>query len=82
MLLPDKHISLAESILGLGAFVLSVLDRPQSLDRLHAKVSRACESGELPAQHGFDNVLLALLFLYSIDAVRISETGGVERCDS
>src|SRR5207249_484710 len=82
MLLPDRHISLAESILGLGGFVLGELDGPQSVDRLYAQVVAARDSHELPAYHDFDAVLLALLFLYSLGAVELTESGGVRRCAS
>lgn len=82
MLLPDKHISLAESVLGLGAFLLGELDCPQTVDRLYLRVTAAMEDRSMPAYHDFDAVLLALLFLYSIDAVELTEGGGVRRCAS
>jgi len=82
MLLPDKHISLAESVVGLGAFLLSELSRPRSVDRLHERVSAACESQELPAYHNFDSVVLAIIFLYTIGAVEITESGAIRRCAS
>jgi hypothetical protein len=83
MLLPDKHITLAESILGLGAFILGeLLERPQSLDRLYEKVSRASEGPTLPAYHDFDGLVLAILFLYSIGAIDLNENGGLQLCVS
>ncbi len=82
MLLPDKHISLAESVLGLGAFLLGELDHPQTVDRLHSQVAAAMADRSMPAYHDFDAVLLALMFLYSIGAVELTEGGGVRRCVS
>ena len=83
MLLPDKHITLAESILGLGAFVLSeLLDRPQSVDRLYKKMAEASEGSNLPAYHDFDALILAVLFLYSIGAVSLADNGGLQLCAS
>jgi hypothetical protein len=82
MLLPDKHITMAESILGLGAVLLSRLDRAQSIDRLYDFVKGDVESGELPAYHDFDSVLLSVLFLFSIGAVELTASGGVRRCAS
>lgn len=82
MLLPDKHITLAESILGLGAFILEVLDKPRSIDRVYDRVSGAAETPDLPAYHDFDAFLLAVLFLYSIDAVELTDEGGLQRCAS
>lgn len=81
MLLPDKHITLAESILGLGAFIIGeLLERPQSLDRLYEKIVRARESPSLPAYHDFDSLLLAILFLYSIGAVDLNQNGNIHLC--
>lgn len=82
MLLPDKHVSLAESVLGLGAFVLGILEEPMTPDKIHSRVLAATEGGSLPARHGYDSVTLALLFLYSVDAVEMTEDGGVRRCAS
>lgn len=82
MLLPEKHITLAESILGLGAFLLSDLNEPKSLDRLYANVAVARENNSLPAYHDFDAVILAVLFLYSIGAVELTDSGGIRRCGS
>ncbi len=82
MLLPDKHISLAESLIGLGAFLLSKLRRPTSLDTLHDHVVAARETHELPAFHDFDSMVLAVLFLYSIGVVEMTESGAIRRCAS
>jgi hypothetical protein len=83
MLLPDKHITLAESILGLGAFVLGeLLERPQSIDRLYKQMSEASESPALPAYHDFDALILAIIFLYSVGALELTESGGLQLCVS
>lgn len=83
MLLPDKHITLAESILGLGAFVLGeLIDRPKSVDRIYERVGLATETLELPAYHDFDGLLLAILFLYSIGAVELNDNGVLQLCVS
>ena len=82
MLLPDKHISLAESVLGLGAFLLNELDHPRSIDRLHERIATARETRDLPGFHDFDSLLLAILFLYSIGAVEMTHDGGIRRCAS
>ena len=83
MLLPDKHITLAESILGLGAILLNeLLEGPKSVDRLYDKVVVVSETPALPAYHNFDDLLLAIIFLYSVGAVEISEIGSVQLCAS
>ena len=82
MLLPDKHITLAESIIGLGGFVLSVLDRPKTADQIYQRVKEARDDKSLPAFHDLDSVMLAVLFLYLIGAVEGTESGGIRRCVS
>jgi hypothetical protein len=82
MLMPDKHITLAESILGLGAFVLQQLDRARTVDQLYYRVVRAREDKTLNAFHDFDSLLLALSFLYAVGAIRPESRGRLCRCDS
>ncbi|XHC25150.1 MAG: ABC-three component system middle component 6 [Phycisphaerales bacterium] len=82
MLLPDKHISVAESILGLGAFILEQLDKETSVDRLYELTTSARETKALPAYHDFDSIVLAILFLYSIGTVDLTDSGMVRRCAS
>lgn len=82
MLLPDKHISLAESLLGLGAFLLAKLERPRSVDQLHELVTAARETPDLPGYHDFDSVVLAVLFLYLVGAVEMTNSGAIRRCVS
>ncbi len=82
MLLPDKHISVAESILGLGAFILSQLERPRSVDQLHNLVLEANGTNQLPAYHDVDSVSLSILFLYTIGAVEMTTSGDICRCVS
>jgi hypothetical protein len=82
MLLPDKHITLAESILGLGAVVLESLDRPRTIDYLFKTVRQLRDAGRMPAFHDFDTVTLAVLFLYSVGVVESTESGTIRRCGS
>lgn len=82
MLLPDKHVSLAESLVGLGSFLLAQLDRPASVDTLHKRLIKAERIGAFPAYHDFDAVLLTVLFLHAIGAVELTADGDVRRCVS
>jgi hypothetical protein len=82
MLLPEKHITLAESLIGLGGVLLDELRAPQTIDRLYDVVKRLVATAELPAHHGLDDVLLATLFLYSVGAIELTDAGGVQRCVS
>jgi hypothetical protein len=81
MLLPDKHVALSESVLGFAAIILSWLrHKPRSLDALHELARKASGTEKLPSYHGFDSVLLAILFLYSIGAVELRRGGEVRLC--
>lgn len=82
MLLPEKHITLGESVLGVGGLLLEVLDRPRSLDYLFKHVRTLREQGKLAAYHDFDSITLAVVFLYSIGAVTGTDEGTIRRCDS
>lgn len=76
MILPSKHIRIAESLLGLGGYLLSYMkDGPKTVDQLWFKVSKQNETKKAMAYHGFDNVILALNYLYIIGAIDINSEG-------
>ncbi|WP_394351176.1 ABC-three component system middle component 6 [Draconibacterium mangrovi] len=81
MILPSKHISLSESLLGLGGILLGYLKIPQSVDELWHKYSKINNSKRYPAYHDFDNLILALNYLYLIGAIDIDEKGKLMLCD-
>lgn len=80
MLLPDKHIKMSESLLGLGSFLLSVLKKPMNIDALWREYAQARENETYPAHHSFENLVLALDFLYSIGAISSRDNGLIEKC--
>lgn len=81
MLMPDKHIRFAESLLGLGSFVLDALTTPQAIDDLWGAYRKARKGGHYPAPHTFENLVLAVDLLFAIGAVRESDHSGVlQRC--
>lgn len=80
MILPDKHIRLAESLLGLGGFVLESLSQAKTIDSLWDEFHIAYESHEYPAYHTFENLVLAISFLHSIGVVEQDEKGRLLRC--
>ncbi len=63
MILPTKHISPAESLLGIGALVLKHLDRPQTVTHVWEGVRRELN---VPS---FQRFVLALDLLYTVSAV-------------
>jgi len=82
MLLPDKHIRFAESLLGLGVFVLEALSTPKTLDAIWKELHTQMEDGRLPAHHTFDNLVLAVNVLYAIRAVNADDNDKLMRCVS
>ena len=44
--MPDKHVRFAESLLGLGSFVLEALDEPRTIDELWVLFGRQLRAGK------------------------------------
>ena len=78
MLLPDKHISFAESLLGLGGFILENTRIPQDIDALWRTFERIRDK-QFPAHHSFDNLVLAVDMLYAIGAIDLDNDGKLKR---
>ncbi len=81
MLLPDKHVRIGESILGLAALVVANLEKPLAFDNLMAVLSPKFETPEWPAYHNTETVSLALCFLHLTGLVDVTLEGDVYRCD-
>lgn len=81
MLLPDKHITLSQSILGLGAFVLEAVSAPKTIDELWQSLVEVRNTAVFPAYHSFDNLIAAICFLHLIGAIDVSADARLRRCD-
>jgi hypothetical protein len=77
MILPGKHTKIAESLFGLGGYILKFLDIPKSIDRVWLEFSRINNSKEFPAYHSFDNFILALDYLFIIGAIDSNAKGEI-----
>jgi len=75
MILPTKHINFSQSLLGLGAYVLSQLSTPKTIDELWSDYLDDYKNKVYLAKHSFDNLVMTIIFLYSIDSV--TENNGV-----
>ena len=80
MLLPSKHINFAESILGLAGFLLPFLKEEKTLDELWKDFGKINKTKKFPAYHNFDNVVLAVDFLFIIGAIGITPKGKIQIC--
>jgi hypothetical protein len=81
MILPSKHINISESLLGLGGFLLNILQKqPLSIDSLWTEYSTVNNKQDIyPAYHSFDNVILAVDLLFIIGAIDINSDGRLYR---
>lgn len=78
MILPSKHTRISESLVGFGAYLLSYMkDGPMTVDQLWFKVAKQNETKKAFSYHGFDNLVLALNYLYIVGAVDINSEGKI-----
>ena len=81
MLLPDKHIRISESVLGIAGLVLQSLKTSKSFDQLVAKISKDQSEQSWPGGYSVESIALALCFLHSIEAVDVTNNGDLVKCD-
>ncbi|MBF0102348.1 MAG: hypothetical protein HQK77_15710 [Desulfobacterales bacterium] len=79
MVIPTKHTNFSESLLGFGYYVLTQLQSPVSVDDLWKQYQIDYKSEKYFARHSFDNLLLTIVFLYSIGAVN-EQNGVITKC--
>jgi hypothetical protein len=77
MILPTKHIRIAESLIGLSSFVLSTIKQPMPLEQIWEEYQKQYKSKKYPAYHSFDNLILTIDYLYMIDAIDLNPHGQV-----
>jgi len=75
LILPTKHISPANSLLGVGAIILQNLRSEQTPTRLWERVR------SMPNIGNYERFILALDLLYGLDAINI-EDGLIRRSES
>lgn len=81
MILPTKHTTFSESLLGLGSFVLQQLERnPKSFDSLWREFCDAKKNNKYPFPHSLENFSSALLLLYSLGLID-ENNGDIFKCD-
>lgn len=73
-LLPKKHISFKKSYFGYGAFILKLINKKTiKIEELWKK----CNSLTSDAAHSFNDFILALDFLYMINAISLNDEGEI-----
>lgn len=81
VLLPDKHLRLSESVLGLAGLVFSFVGNPTTFDALWNRIQVQLETSEWPASHGVENFALAICFLYTTGVLDVKQSGEIYRID-
>ena len=66
MIIPNKHISINRSYIGCGYFILKQMDKPRSITLLWKLVK------EQLSTISFEEFSLAMVFLFTIDAIKTS----------
>lgn len=79
MIRPTKHLNFSQSLLGFGAYILSCLTKPKSIDELWFRYVKDHQEGTYIGKHDFDNLVKSLLFLYSVGAI-VENDGVVSKC--
>lgn len=78
-LLPDKHVAFSESLLGLGALVLTRLETPKSLDDLWAELQNHPAVRErIDGTIGLKTLSLVIVLLFCVGAVKLNHEGRIE----
>lgn len=69
-IIPRKHISLDQSLLGFGAKIINLIDNDTTVESLWKRCNI-----DSSVKHSFDDLLLTLDFLYLIDVIFINDKG-------
>lgn len=74
MLLPSKHLRISESLIGLGGYLLLLInENPRTIDELWKELNRAKNYELKGTYHTFDSLVLAIDFLYMIGIISINQ---------
>lgn len=76
MILPKKHIKLSESLFAIGAVILKELNEPKTVDEIWEVII----NNKLISRVSFDNLILTLDYLYTVDLLQMNDEGRIFRC--
>lgn len=79
MILPDKHIRVSESLVALASFALDLLRQPTTIDDIWSDFSRVNNTDQFPAYHSFENLVLAIDFLFALGVIDQDSSGRLFR---
>jgi hypothetical protein len=75
MILPTKHTTIEQSLIGFGSYLLTSINSaaPVTVDSLWQKYVSDYRENRYPVKHSFDSLLLTLVFLHALDAIEDHE---------
>ena len=80
MILPTKHTNVEQSLLGFGSYILQIIEDGTTIDYLWQEYLKDFDSKNYSAKHSFDNMLLTLVFLHSVNAIE-EVNGELMKCN-
>jgi hypothetical protein len=80
MLLPTKHTTIEQSLLGFGCYILQIIDENNTIDTLWKRYLDDFKKHVYPVKQTFDNLLYTLIFLYSIGVIE-EANGEIRKCN-
>jgi hypothetical protein len=69
MILPTKHTTIEQSLIGFGCYILQIMNENNTVDLLWQKYQIDFECKKYPVKQSFDNLILTLIFLFSIGVI-------------
>ncbi len=80
MILPTKHTNIEQSLLGFGSYILQIIEKETTVDNIWQEYLKDFDNKNYSAKHSFDNMLLTLVFLYSVNAIE-EDNGILMKCN-
>lgn len=78
--MPSKHINFSQSLLGFGSYILTKLECPMGIDDVWKMYQTDLLKNHFTANHSFDNLMMTLILLYSINAIDC-KNGLIHKCN-
>jgi hypothetical protein len=78
MIFPKKHITVYESLMGLVGFVLLIVKEEKlTIDEVWKKYDKINDSKKFPAKHNFDDLVLSIDILFSLNKINVDDEGRI-----
>ncbi len=75
MLLPSKHITLSQSIIGLAGIIIKFLEKPKNIDELWLEYKEINNTKLFPAEHEYNTFVLAVHYLFTVGIIDLNKKG-------